>query len=151
MVFSFFIAWLRQAQPPYYSRCLSGVEGRSDIFTLVISTGSITVLYLLLLSVPEPVEGTFSIILPVISTSSITVLFTTNPGAWACRRHILTHTPGDLGSAQSPFYLLLLSAHEPVEGTFSLIISVISAPLNNRVISIKNPMAQCGLTYTEFN
>ena len=102
------------------------VEGRSAFFHLVISTSSITVLYLLLLSVPEPVEGTFlflflwfrlrsitvllsvpepvegtfSLILPVISTSSITVL---------------------------------LSVPEPVEGTFSLILPVISAPLNHRV------------------
>ena len=90
-----------------YSRCLSLSKAQSHSYSLWFRLPSITVLYLLLLSVPEPVEGTFSLIIPVISTSSITVL-----------------------------YLLLLSVPELVEGTFSLIFSVISAPLNHRVIFI---------------
>ena len=75
-----------------------------SFFYCVASTGSATVLYLLLLTVPELVEGTFLFLFPVISTSSITVL-----------------------------YLLLLSVPEPVEGTFSFLIPVISTPLNHRV------------------
>ena len=81
MVFSFFIAWLRQAQPPCYSRCLSLSKAHSyshpcdfysaqspccfrclslskahsHSYSLWFRLRSITVL----LSVPEPVEGTF--------------------------------------------------------------------------------------------
>ena len=63
---------------------------------------------------------------------SITVLFITTLGAWACWRHILI-PPCDFDSAQSPYYLLLHSVPEPVEGTF-LFLPVISTPLNHRVI-----------------
>ena len=45
----------------------------------------------------------------VASTSSITVLFITTLGAWACRRHILTHPTRDFVSAQSPCYSRCLS------------------------------------------
>ena len=101
------------------------VEGRSAFFHLVISTSSITVLYLLLLSVPEPVEGTF-LFLPVISAPlNQRVAF----GAWACRRQILILIPVISTSSIT----VLLSVPEPVEGTFSLILPVISAPLNQRV------------------
>ena len=121
MVFSFFIAWLRQAQPPCYSRCLSLSKAEVHFFIWWFRLRSITVL----LSVPEPVEGTFSLILPVISAPlNHRVIFTTTIGAWACRRHIFTHHPVISTSSIT----VLLSVPEPVEGTFSLIISVISPP-----------------------
>ena len=41
-------------------------------------------------------------------------------GAWACRRHVLI-PPCDFDSAQSPYYLLLHSVPEPVEGTLFLL------------------------------
>ena len=90
MVFSFFIAWLRQAQPPCYSRCLSLSKAevifcssgdldsaQSPCYFRCLSLSkaevhlfiwwfrlrSITFLYLLLLPVPEPVEGRFSLII----------------------------------------------------------------------------------------
>ena len=51
----------------------------------------------------------------VASTSSATVLFNTTHAALACWRHVLI-PPCDFDSAQSPYYLLLHSVPEPVEG-----------------------------------
>ena len=82
------------------------VEGTFLFLFPVISTSSITVLYLLLLSVPEPVEGTFSFLIPVISTP---LNHRVAFGAWACRRHILIPLPCDFDSAQSPCYIYYYS------------------------------------------
>ena len=106
------------------------VEGRSAFFHLVISTSSITVLYLLLLSVPEPVEGTFLFLFLWFRLRSITFLYL-----------LLIPVPELVEGTflfSSLWFLLrsitvLLSVPEPVEGTFSLILPVISAPLNHRV------------------
>ena len=123
--------WFRQAQSPCYllrwwfrlrsiTVLLSvsePVEGTFLFSSLWFRLRSITVLYLLLLSVPEPVEGTFSLILPVILSP---LNHRVTLGAWACRRHILTHTPCDFGSAQSPCYFRCLSLSKAHSHSYSL-------------------------------
>ena len=102
--------WFRQAQSPFYiyyhSRCLSLPKAHSYSSSLWFRLRSITVSYPFKIPMPEPVEGTFSLIISVISAPhNHRLISIQNPGAWACRRHILI-----------------------------LLFPVISAPLNHRVI-----------------
>ena len=152
MVFSFFIAWLRQAQPPCY------------IITLVISA---PLNHRVTPDAWAQTEGLRTKYTKAPSYSSlwfrlrsITVLYYYYSRCLSLSKaHSYSH-PCDFYSAQSPcysrclslskaevhffiwwfrlrsitfLYLFLLSVPEPVEGTFSLILPVISAPLNHRV------------------
>ena len=121
MVFSFFIAWLRQAQPPCYSRCLS----LSKAEVIFCSSGDFDKLN------HRVTFGAWAyrrqILIPPGDFDKLNHRVTF--GAWACRRQVLTHHPVISTSSIT----VLLSVPEPVEGTFSLILPVISAPLNQRV------------------
>ena len=120
MVFSFFIAWLRQAQPPFRSLSLSkwyyyagdfdklNHRVTFDAWAESKAYSHSSSLWFLLRSITSVIFiatlGAWAcrrhilILIPVISTPlNHRVAF----GAWACRRHILTHTPCDFGSAQS--------------------------------------------------
>ena len=107
------------AQSPCCFRCLSLSKAHSHSYSLWFRLRSINVLF----SVPEPVEGTFSLIILWFRQAQSPCYFRclslskagshssscdfdklnhrVTLGAWACRRHILTHTPCDFGSAQS--------------------------------------------------
>ena len=176
MVFSFFIAWLRQAQPPCYSRCLSLSKAevifcssgdldsaqspcyfrclslsKADSYSSRWFRQAQSPCYFRCLSLSKAGSHSSSCDFDKLNHHFI---FTTTLGAWACRRHILTHTPCDFYSAQSTccfrclslskahshsyslwFRLrsinVLFSVPEPVEGTFSLILPVILSPLNH--------------------
>ena len=125
MVFSFFLlrGFYRLSHRLGHWAC------RSDIlFIWWFRLRSITVLYLLLLSVPEPIEGRF-LFLPVISAPlNHRLIFTTTPGAWACRRHIFIPPP----VISTPLNQRIAFGAWACRRHILILIPVISTPLNQR-------------------